>query len=303
MSITAANPLRCRVWNLHSRLDENLTEESCRAEIESFEKHGQLVPALGRRVRGDPDYDIELIYGARRLFIARYLNRPLLVELRDISDRDGIIAMELENRLRQDISAYERGLSYERWLRTGHFSSQHEIANALQMSPAQISRLLKLARLPATVVEAFSNATDICEVWGAQLAALMKDVDSERRIAQAARNVAAIAPRPPADEIYKLLCSAARARQPGTADNIVKDQHGEELFRVKHQRGSVVFTISLDILSQESLETIEHALACVIDPAKDEERKLDTDAQEEIDLTFDPDDLEELNDETHDLLV
>src|SRR5689334_1689624 len=121
MSIISVNPFRCRVWSLHSRADECLTEESCKTEIESFEKHGQLVPVLGRRIRDNSNYDIELIYGARRLFVACYLNQPLRVDVRTISDRDGIIAMDLENRLRKDISAYERGASYARWLRDGHF--------------------------------------------------------------------------------------------------------------------------------------------------------------------------------------
>lgn len=268
MATIAINPLRCRVWNLHSRLDESLTEESCRLQIASFEKHGQLIPALGRRLRGNPDYDIELIYGARRLFVARHLNVPLLVELRDISDRDGIVAMDLENRLRQDVSAYERGTSYDRWLRDGYFSSQDEIARALQVSPAQVSRLLKLARLPQAVTEAFGNATEICEVWGAELANLLKDPESERRLMQAARNIAAVAPRPPGSEIYKQLCAAARDnRESRATDRVVKDERGDELFRVKRQRDSIVFSVSMDILCEESLDRIEREIAGLMDPS------------------------------------
>jgi ParB family chromosome partitioning protein len=267
MATIAINPLRCRVWSLHSRLDESLTEESCRTQIASFEKHGQLIPVLGRRLRGNRDYDVELIYGARRLFVARHLNLPLLVELRDISDRDGIVAMDLENRLRQDVSAFERGTSYDRWLREGFFESQDEIAKALQVSPAQVSRLLKLARLPQTVIEAFGNATEICEVWGAELGNLLKDPETERRLLQAARNVAAVAPRPPCAEIYKQLCAAARDnREPENADRVVKDELGEELFRIKRQRDSIVFSVSMDILCQESLERIERVIAGVMDP-------------------------------------
>lgn len=266
MPTITVSPLRCRVWNLHARLDENLTEESCRSEIESFERHGQLVPVLGRRLRGDPDYDIELIYGARRLFVARHLNVPLLVELRDISDREGLIAMDVENRLRQDLSAYERGKSYDRWLRESHFASQDEIASALRISPAQISRLLKLARLPLVVIEAFGNAIDICEVWGAVLANLLKDPESEQRVLQAARSIAAVVPRPAASEIYQQLCAAGKtAPASQVADRIVKDARGEELFRVKRQRSSIVFSVSMELLSQETLDEIEHTIACVMD--------------------------------------
>jgi ParB/RepB/Spo0J family partition protein len=267
MRTIAINPLRCRVWNLHSRLDESLTEESCRSQIASFEKHGQLIPALGRRLRGNPDYDVELIYGARRLFVARHLNVPLMVELREITDRDGIVAMDLENRLRQDVSAYERGVSYDRWLREGYFESQDEIARSLQVSPAQVSRLLKLARLPPAVTEAFGNPTDICEVWGAELGNLLKDAQTERRLLQAARNIAAVSPRPPGSEIYKQLCGAARADLASkSADRIVKDERGAELFRVKHQRDSIVFSVSMDLLCRETLRDIERTIAGVFEP-------------------------------------
>src|SRR5579871_4858114 len=128
--ITSADPFRCRMWSLHDRLDEYVTEDACQAEIESFAKHGQLIPALGRPIRSDPDFDVEVICGARRLFVARHLNRPFLVEIRELSDRDALIAIDIENRHRRDVSPYERGLSYARWLRSGQFQSQEELAKA-----------------------------------------------------------------------------------------------------------------------------------------------------------------------------
>lgn len=74
--------------------------------------------------------------------------------------------MDIENRHRLDISPYERAISYLRWLRNNHFSSQDEIARALQGSRSHISRLIKLAQLPAIVIEAFSDPANICEYWG-----------------------------------------------------------------------------------------------------------------------------------------
>jgi hypothetical protein len=46
------DPFRCRMWSLHDRMEEYLNEETCRAEIQSFLKNGQLIPVLGRRLRG-----------------------------------------------------------------------------------------------------------------------------------------------------------------------------------------------------------------------------------------------------------
>src|SRR4030088_270940 len=154
-SVISVSPFRCRMWALHDRIDTYVNETTCKMEIDSFHRHGQLVPVLGRPVRGDPDYDMELIYGARRLFVARHINVALMVEVRDLSDRDAIVAMDIENRQRKDVSPLERGLSYARWLRSGYFKSQDDIAQNLKISSSQVSRMLKLARLPSAIVGAF----------------------------------------------------------------------------------------------------------------------------------------------------
>src|SRR5580698_7585424 len=126
-SIITVSPFRCRMWDLHDRLETHINERTCRAEIDSFSKHGQIVAAIGRSVHGDKNCDVELITGARRLFVARHLNQHIAVELRTMSDKEALIAMDAENRLRRDISPYERALSYSQWLRAGHFKHQDEI--------------------------------------------------------------------------------------------------------------------------------------------------------------------------------
>jgi ParB family chromosome partitioning protein len=135
----------------------------------------------------DPSHDIELIYGARRLFVARHLNKSLQVELRELSDREAIVWMDIENRHRKDISPYERGLSYARWLQKGHLQSQEEIGRALKVSSSQVSRLLKLARLPSAIVAAFGSPIEICEGWGLELIEALEDPSRRQATMQAAR--------------------------------------------------------------------------------------------------------------------
>jgi ParB family transcriptional regulator, chromosome partitioning protein len=266
MNAVAVNPMRCRLWSLHSRLEETLTEESCRDEIASFEREGQLIPVLGRRVRNAPGFDVELIYGARRLFVARHLNVPLQVEIREISDKEGIIVMDAENRLRKDISPYERGLGYARWLREGHFQSQSEIVNALQISHAKVSRLLKLARLPKALVDAFATPSDIREAWGERLGRLTSNPHMQRQMLETARELAAAVPRLPAAKVFARLCAAAKASRTTRApERTITGEQGEPLFRVKHQQGTVMFTVPLDNLSRELLTDIERELARVMD--------------------------------------
>lgn len=268
-SVVAVNPFRCRVWQLHDRLEEHINETTCKSEIESFLEHGQLVPVLGRRVTGCDDYDVELVYGARRLFVARYLSKPLLVDLRDeISDRDAAVALDIENRQRRDVSAYERGLSYARWLRAGHFKSQEDMTRTLKISRAQVSRLLKISRLPSVIVGAFESGKDICEQWGVDLVDAVEDPNRRRHVIQAARAIAAGSSRPPAAEIYRHLLAATgigRKPKPSALDTVVKARNGAMLFRVRHQRTSIALILPVGLVSKAALEDIQRSLAHIIE--------------------------------------
>lgn len=261
-TIIEVDPFRCRMWALHDRLEEYLTEESCKAELESVSKHGQVVPALGRRI-SNPEYDVELIVGSRRLFVAKLLNLPLKVELKDLTDRDALIAMDIENRHRQDISPYERGLSYTRFLRAGKFRSQDELAQALEISAAQVSRLLKLARLPAVILAAFEKPTDICEGWGIDLVDLWEDPETKPHLARRARAIAAMVARPSAQEIYRTLISLAplSRRRAVKRDEIVTDIKGGPLFRVRQQQKWVAVLLPREQCSGATLEAVKSAVA------------------------------------------
>jgi ParB family chromosome partitioning protein len=255
------------MWALHDRIETHVTEDTCRAEIESISKHGQLVPVLGRPLQNDPDYDVELIYGARRLFVARLINRPLLVELRELPDREAVIAMDVENRLRQDISPYERGRSYARYLQSGFFKSQDDIARSLKISASQVSRLLKVAQLPAVIVGAFRNPVDICEGWGLDIMEALED--PARRVATLtkARRLREQAGRYSPRDIYQqLMLAGARAPKVRRAahDEVVKDDHGLPLFRIRHLTGTAAFLVRTEMLDAASLDSIRHALSSIL---------------------------------------
>jgi ParB family chromosome partitioning protein len=262
--IVAVSPFRCRMWSEHGRLEEHLSEENCKAEIESFELHGQLLPALGRRVRSVNGCDIELIYGARRLFVARHLNVELRVELRELSDREAIVMLDAENRLRRDFSPYERGCSFQSWLRSGHFESQRDIATALAMSPAQVSRLMKIARLPAVLINAFTNPNEICELWGVDLFEAWQDESSRAGLIERARDIARLSPRLAADRVIEeLLVRSIRGGRAAlaTRDEVVRGQDGKPLFRVRYGRTCLTVSLPLEGMTSSSLTQIKAVLS------------------------------------------
>lgn len=245
-SVSLISPFRCRMWAFHDRLDEHVSEATCKAEIDSFMTHGQLVPVLGRPVTDDTKFDVELIYGARRLFIARHLNKSLLVEVREMTDREAIIAMDIENRQRRDVSPYERGVSYARWLRSGHFRAQEEIASALRLSRSKVSRLLKLAQLPSIIVAAFGSPVEIREGWGIALAEALQDPLRRQAMIRRARAIAVGSERPAARVVYRELMAASlgERRSSGRArDEVVKGSNGTPLFRIRQQRNGVAIVL------------------------------------------------------------
>jgi ParB family chromosome partitioning protein len=266
-SIVSVNPFRCRVWELHDRLEGQITEETCKAEIESFSKHGQLIPALGRPLRNDPDFEVELIYGARRLFAARHINMPLKVELRELSDQEAIIAIDIENRQRLEVSPYERGISYTQWLREGYFKSQDDICRVLRLTPSRVSRLLKVARLPSVIVNAFQAPQDIREEWALELVDAFEDPQRRASTVQKARAIGATKTRPAARVIYQQLLSTASGRRPKPSkrDEVVKGRGGTPLFRIRQQTNSLLLLLPMGRMSRKTLEEIREALTGILE--------------------------------------
>jgi ParB family chromosome partitioning protein len=261
------SPFRCRMWDMHDRLGEEVTSASCASLIESMQKHGQKQPALARRVAHERDFDYELIYGARRLFVARHLGVQLLVELRQLDDRAALIEMDIENRVRMDISPYERGLSYKRWLRDGHFASQLEIAKSLGVSEAQISRLLRYAELPAAVVAAFESPRDIREEWAVVLAKRCRESTSRDAVIRRARACAALRARPRAQQVYDALINAGELRLPShrPRDEIIKNAAGAPLLRVRLRAKAVHLIVPRNKITPATLRELTGRIKDLLD--------------------------------------
>lgn len=282
-NVISMSPFRCRMWALHDRVESTISEHSCREEIASFTKHGQLVPVLGRPLKSDPDYDVELIYGARRLFVARHIGQEIAVELREMSDREAIICMDIENRLRSDISAYERGKSYMSWLRGGHFQSQEDIARALKTSASQVSRLIKLARLPSVVVDAFGSPAEICESWGLEIMDALDDPARRQLTLRNARAIAATVPRPSGDQVHRLLLSTATTRRVRSVrrDRVVKDATGKPIFRIRQLRSTIALLVPAERVSEKTLAALTRDIAYTLQHGASTERRLRGEYSEE----------------------
>jgi ParB family chromosome partitioning protein len=267
MDAILVNPFRCRMWEFHDRLGLHVNEDTCKCEIESFERYGQLIPVLGRPLRNNSNHDVELLYGARRLFVAQHLNKPLQINLRELSDKEAIIAMDIENRQRKNVSPYEQGLAYAEWMRAKHFDSQDDIAKALRISTSQVSRLLKVARLPAVVIDAFETPLEIRERWGLELSSALDDPRRKPTIIDRARALVGTAKKPVAAEVFRtLLSNPSPGRKPRAPshDEVVEDELGNPLFRIREQRNTIALLLPQSAVSGPVMQDIREALKNIL---------------------------------------
>src|SRR3569833_687020 len=264
MAIESVSAANCRVWNLHARGDV-LDEVSCAELIDSIRANGQRIPVLGRRCGSPGEASIEIIYGARRHFVAQHLCIGLLVDVRDLDDRAALIDMDIENRVRADISPYERGMSYRSLLSAGYFTSQADLALALGVSEAQVSRLLRYAELPAAVVGAFDSPAAIKEQWAGTLAKRCQDPATRQLTVRRARESAHSQSHSTPQAVYAALVSDGprSVAESRSRDQVVADFAGKPLVRIGFRSRSVHFILPKDKVTPRILRQISEYLRTV----------------------------------------
>lgn len=173
------DPAECVVWERNARRHDKLTPENTADLIEDIRRtDGNTLPCDVRRVRRDDDIRFEIIAGMRRHFAVSYLRAnghpdlKLLVKVRSWSDQESFRHTDRENRIKQDVTAYARGMSYLRALEDLYGGVAKTMASDLGIPEAQLSRLLQLAKLPEEFVRAFGLNDELRASYASDLTAL-----------------------------------------------------------------------------------------------------------------------------------
>ncbi|WP_157268706.1 ParB/RepB/Spo0J family partition protein [Azohydromonas aeria] len=126
----------------------------------------------------------ELVFGHRRHRACLELGLPVQAVVKEVDDQALFGFMERENRLRQNLSAWEQGTMYRRALDDGLFPSLRQLAAHVGRDHSDISKALRIAALPREVVNAFASPNDIQFRWAALLTqALEQDRAAVLRVA------------------------------------------------------------------------------------------------------------------------
>lgn len=190
------DPERCRMWSHHNRRYDLLNESRCRDLIEGIKAQGkQEFPAIVRRLRDDPNFEYEVVCGARRHWTVRWLRRnnypqfKFLIEVRELTDEEAFRLSDVENRDKEDISDYERAQDYRGALHL-YYKTQKQMAERLEVSEAWLSRYLDLAELPEEIVQAYEDLTQLNTQHARDLKPLLKDRNQRQRVLAKARELA-----------------------------------------------------------------------------------------------------------------
>ena len=275
------DPARCRMWAGHNREYALLNEERCADLIESIKAQGrQEMPAIVRRVRGESDFDFEVICGARRHWSISWLrshNYPdfrFLVDIRELSDEEAFRIADIENRAREDLSDLERARDYLRALDAYYEGRQKVMAERINVTESWLSRYLDLARLPAELMVAFPNPQDLRIKHVTTIKPLLKPDDRRQRVfaeaaALSARSGGEGAPMAVPDIVRALALAADPPKRSGSPKKsgmaqVVSSETGKAVLRIE---GTDRKGIRLTLLNRggASREDAEKAIREVLD--------------------------------------
>ncbi len=206
------DPARCRIWSDHDRRYDLLTEVNCSDLIEGFRAQGQQIPAVVRELTDDPTHDYEIIVGTRRHWTATFLGLPYLIEVQNLTDKQAFVLVDAENRQRKDISDYERALFYANALKR-LYSTQKDMAEAMQTSTAWLSEYLSLAAFPEEVVACYRDISEIRVTHSRKITPLLRDSKIRARIMSRAKSLKSEGLE--ASGVLKALVEAAKPKRGG----------------------------------------------------------------------------------------
>jgi ParB family chromosome partitioning protein len=270
-------PADCAVWDGNPRDVPGLSVESCRTLIESIaQEDGNRIPVLVRTNPPGSELAYELLVGSRRRFAVNWLNHNGRPEIRlnamvvDLSDEEAFRLADIENRERQDITELDRARSYQGAVDRFYGGVQSRMAEALNLSNSQLSRLLSLAQMPDEVVDAFATREELRVRHSEVLTPLLRRPEQRELLLVAARSVgqeqqrlAASGERMiPAATVLTRLKQAALEGGASRSNDMQVLVGGDRVGRIKPARDGLA--VELTIADEADLDRVLAALRSAI---------------------------------------
>lgn len=160
---------------VEDRLDNDTEADA--SLLRSIQEYGQQVPVL---VRPHPQAEgrFQIVYGRRRVLALRDLGLPVKALIRDLDDRELVMAQGQENTARRDLSFIEK-VNFARQLRDIGYDRKI-ICDALSVDKTLMSRMLSVAdRIPVDLIRSVGAAPTVGRDRWLALADMMDATETE----------------------------------------------------------------------------------------------------------------------------
>lgn len=143
---------------VRDRLEED--DQELEGLRKAIEERGQDSPILVRPHPKDSSRYM-VVFGHRRLRVARDLGRKVRAVIKDLKDRDHLVAQGQENAARANLSFFEKAMFASEIVRL-HFDNDNSVAlSALSLDKATLSKMLSVANMPSEILTAVGAAKGI----------------------------------------------------------------------------------------------------------------------------------------------
>jgi ParB family chromosome partitioning protein len=254
VTVLAVDAKRIRIAKKHDRMVDLITEESVHDLKNSIQQEGQLEPVLVREVHDDPEHDYEIIAGARRWWIARYIKKPLRVVVKNVGDEEAFRLNEASNRY-ENVSPFERAQRLVLALDEFYDGSQKRLAEAIGRTEAYVSQICTLADLPAQVVKLCEDPREITIRNARQLRAAMKGKRAREAVMAEAARLTERGDQLSARALFPRLAGIGRNPSANTSSSTVKRRDtGTSVGTLKHRQGRTTLTLRVPVKQQAKFE-------------------------------------------------
>src|SRR3984957_3863964 len=231
-SLLQLDPKKIRATKFKNRDDRSLLLHDPKfiQLTKSLAAHGQETPIRVRPVKDALPFEFEIISGHRRhaacLALDASTNKGFsilaIVDAAAADTRELVLKMYRENADREDLSPYESGSMFKRWLEAEIFPTQEAISAAIGQSKQNVGRYLALASLPDCILAAFRDPRRISLRWSSDLAGAA--AARVREFEAVTEELAKRSPAPSPEEVFaELMAAAPKRRSPAIRAESIKD--------------------------------------------------------------------------------
>lgn len=151
------DPKDIHKWEFKDRPENELGDLDELAK--SIKTVGQLQPGIVRLSK-DSSFKYELIIGERRWKACIIAGLLFQAKLTALNNSEASIAQAIENKDREKLSDYARGMNYTKQIIAGNLK-QSDLTEKLGVSRQNISRLLSYREIPTPLIEAIEDMTKV----------------------------------------------------------------------------------------------------------------------------------------------